>query len=130
MTHPTPAEPDGQACGPGGFHMMKGLNATYAGSNWWLWDAQWSGLLGEDAEKCRVISVRLKRIQPEELWRRLREGTGRGANLKGAHLWGAHLEGANLKGANLWGANLEGANLGNTDRAYAEREGATMGEEK
>jgi len=109
--HPDPAKPDGEPCGPGGWHVMRRLSATYAPEGWHPWYAQWEGLLGGDSEKVRVLRVRLRRINRYTFWRWLRLGLGNRANLEGANLRRAYLEGANLTGANLWGADLTGANI-------------------
>ena len=54
MEHPNPAEPDGKACGSGGFHVHKRLSWAYAPVRGWPWFAQWRGLIGEDDEKVRL----------------------------------------------------------------------------
>jgi len=82
--HPEPAEPDGDDCGPGGWHIMKRLNASYAPRNWWPWAAQGRGLVGESNQKARVHEVRIRRISRYVFWRALRLGWGKEANLRGA----------------------------------------------
>ena len=121
--HPNPAEPDGQDCGPGGWHIMKQLNSSYAPNDWWPWMAQGRGIVGESAEKARVYQIRLRRIQRHVFWRCLRLGWGKGADLRAANLEGANLEGADLRRADLRGATLRGATLRGADlrRALTER---------
>jgi len=114
--HPDPYEYDGKACGPGGWHLMKRLDAFHAPTGWWPWWAEGRGLVGEDNQKARYREVRLRRIEPEVLWKMIRLGGAVGANLREADLLRADLtradlRGANLRGANLRGAYLEGANL-------------------
>ena len=108
--HPDPAEPDGQACGPGRLHGMKRLNACYAPSSWWPWWIQWSGLIGEDKEKVGVRYMRLRRITRPVFWKALRHGWGKNADLRSA----------NLSYANLRSADLSYANLRSADLSYAE----------
>lgn len=125
---PNPAAPDGVDCGPGRLHVMKTLDAQYAPNGWWVWYARYASaaVVGESAQKVAVAALQLRRIRPAVLWRALRLGWGKGANLREANLRGANLRGANLReanlwGTNLWGANLEGANLRearNIDRAF------------
>lgn len=114
--HPHPAEPDGEPCGPGRLHGMKGLNACYAPPGWHVWWARATGIIGQDGEKAGVRELRLRRIDRRTFWRWLRLGLGKGADLReatlgGANLWEANLQGADLRGADLGGANLREANL-------------------
>jgi hypothetical protein len=104
--HPAPAEPDGQACGPGRLHIMLGFNTKYAPSTWYPWWAQWSGEIGKDKEKVSVRWCRLRRITQQTLWRSLRPpfNWGRSAVLRGADLRSAVLRGADLRYADLSGA--------------------------
>ena len=88
-----PAKPDGEDCGPGGWHIMKCLNAKYAPKNWWPWFAQGRGIVGESDEKVRVHEIRIRRITRVLFWRVLRLGWGRGAYLRGADLRWALTEG-------------------------------------
>jgi len=136
MTHPHPGEPDGQACGPGGYHAMKRCDATYAPVNWWPWWVQVRRILGQDDEKVRAVEIRLRRISPRIWHRWLRLGLGgtdanlrwaylrwadlRGADLSGADLSGAYLRGADLRGAYLRGADLSGADLSGADLREAD----------
>jgi len=41
--HPDPYEYDGKACGPGGWHLMKRLDAFHAPTGWWPWWAEGRG---------------------------------------------------------------------------------------
>ena len=50
----------------------------------------------------------------------------RGADLRGANLWGANLRGADLSNANLWGADLRGANLRGANLRDADLSGADL----
>ena len=102
--HPNPAEPDGEACGPGGFHIHKRLSYAYAPSRAYPWWCEWQHKLGEDDRKLRVTRIRLRRIAPKVLWRWLRLGLGKEADLSGADLSGAYLYCAYLGGAYLRGA--------------------------
>ena len=105
--HPEPAEPDGEACGPGRLHLMNGLDAQYAPTNWWPWFARPVGdIIGADSKKTSVPGIQLRRINRLVFWRCLRPpfNWGKGANLRGANLRGANLGDANLRGANLRGA--------------------------
>lgn len=97
MEHPTPSEPDGQACGPGGYHLMLGPNAVYAPNNWWPWWAEGRGVIGSDRKKARFQAVRLRRIAPKVWHRVLRLGWCRGADLSRADLQGANLREANIE---------------------------------
>ena len=49
-----------------------------------------------------------------------------GANLRGANLYGADLRGADLRGANLYGANLRGADLRGANLYGADLRGADL----
>jgi hypothetical protein len=124
--HPAPGAVDSEACGPGGWHGMKQLDASYAPRTWWPWRMQGAVLLGEDIEKARVVACRLKIITPNEFWRMLREGQGSRANLSGADLRRADLSGADLRGADLRGADLSGANLRGADLRGADLSGANL----
>jgi hypothetical protein len=109
--HPTPGKPDGMACGPGGLHAMKGLDASYAPPlGWWPWWCREVGVrLGADETKIRNTALELRRISPRTLARCLRPpfNWGRRANLDGADLRGADLRGADLRWANLDGARWD-----------------------
>ena len=74
MRHPEPAEPDGKACGPGRWHIMRRLDACYAPEAWWVWFAEARGVTGEDGEKFGAIEVRLRRVTPRVFWRMIRWG--------------------------------------------------------
>ncbi len=74
MRHPAPAEPDGKACGPGRWHIMRRLDACYAPKSWRVWFAEARGVTGEDGEKFGAIEVRLRRVTPRVLWRMIRWG--------------------------------------------------------
>ena len=89
--HPEPAEPDGEACGPGRLHLMNHLNACYAPYNWWPWWARGIDEIGGDEEKTAFAGVQLRRIDRYTFWRALRPpfSWGKGANLSGADLSGA-----------------------------------------
>ena len=113
--HPDPAEPDGQACGPGRLHGMKSLNVCYAPKPWWPWWVEWSGLIGEDSEKVAVRYMRLRRITRPVFWKALRHGWGKNADLSSANL-----RYANLRSADLRSADLSYANLRSADLSYAE----------
>ena len=115
--HPCPAEPDGEACGHGRFHLHKRLSFAHAPTRGWPWFAQWEGLVGEDDEKIAVRRLRLRRIAPRVLWRALHSPFNWGceADLSWANLSWANLHGANLHGADLHGADLRWANLGEAD---------------
>jgi len=133
--HPSPAEPDGQACGPGRLHLMNRLDARYAPASWWPWWARGIDKIGGDEEKTAFAGVQLRRMDRRVFWRCLRPpfnwGKGanlREANLEGANLYGAYLYGANLEGANLEGANLEGADLRRANLRGANLEGAVWDE--
>ena len=139
MTHPHPGEPDGQACGPGGYHAMKRCDATYAPVNWWPWWVQVRRILGQDDEKVRAVEIRLRRISPRIWHRWLRLGLGgtdanlrwaylRWADLRGADLSGADLRGADLRGAYLRGADLRGADLSWADLRWANLSVANLSE--
>ena len=119
LVHPRPAQPDGRDCGAGRYHIMKHLNALYAPKDWWLWFAEYRGVVGENMEKAGVHEVRLRRVTKKVFSRLLRWGYG-----LGAHLYGANLEGANLECANLYGAHLERANLDGAHLYGANLEGA------
>ena len=112
--HPEPAEPDGNACGPGRLHLMKTMSARYAPANWWPWWAEGDVLVGEDREKASYWRVKLRRISPKAFARCLRPpfSWGKAADLRDADLRDADLRGANLRGADLRDANLGCANLG------------------
>jgi len=128
MEHPRPAAPDGQACGPGRYHVMRKLSAVYAPRNWWPWFCEWSEPCGQDQEKVGVRQLRLRRISPRVLDRALRPPFNWGcqANLIGANLIGANLIGANLHGADLSGANLYEADLRGADLTGADLRGADL----
>ena len=102
FAHPNPAEPDGQECGPGGWHVHKRLSLQYGPPGAYPWFVQWRGLLGEGADKVRVRELRLRVITPKALARALRPPFNWGT--------GADLRRANLSRADLYGANLSGAN--------------------
>ena len=123
---PDPAEPDGEACGPGRLHLMKALNASYAPTHWWPWWAEGEGLVGEDEYKAAFRQVRLRRIMRSVFWRALRLGLGSGAYLRGADLSGADLSGANLSVAYLRGAYLRGADLSGANLSGADLSGANL----
>ena len=96
--HPNPAEPDGQACGPGRLHAMLRLDARYAPSFWWPWWCRGVGReIGRDEEKASFAGLQLRRIEPRAFWKMIRWGWAKGANLSGANLSGADLRGANLR---------------------------------
>ena len=116
-THPEPAQPDGEACGPDRLHAMKTLDARYALANWHPWRARTDSavLIGQDHEKWSAPWLELRRV-PTPLWWRYLRRFGQGADLRGADLretdlWEADLRGADLRGADLWRANLREANL-------------------
>jgi hypothetical protein len=113
--HPTPAEPDGEDCGSGRWHVMNRLDARYAPSDWYPWFVEWRGLIGKSQEKTGVAELRLRRLPLKVFIRLLRWGYGCNANLRGADLYGANLHGANLYEADLRGADLYGANLYEAD---------------
>jgi len=120
MKHSEPSKPDGKDCGTGRYHLMKHLDARYAPQNWWPWLAEYKGFVGESNEKIGVISLRLMRITPYQLWHIIRSGECRGANLREANLRGANLREADLREADLreadlWGADLWGADLREAD---------------
>jgi len=148
--HPEPAEPDGEACGPGRIHLMRHLDASYAPVPWWPWWAEPAGdtvsvpvydedgnnagireqsnLIGGDSEKSTYVAVRLRRINRNVFWRALRSpfNWGAGANLRGANLRGADLRRANLRGADLTWANLGEAYLRGADLGEAYLRGADL----
>ena len=126
MRHPAPAEPDGKACGPGRWHIMRRLDACYAPKSWRVWFAETRGVVGEDEEKFGAIEVRLRRVTPRVFWRMIRWGWCAGANLEGANLQGANLSRANLEGATLRWANLEGTNLKGANLEGANLKGAGL----
>ena len=128
--HANPAEPDGLACGSGGFHAHRRLSWAYGPPRGWPWFALWRGLLGEDDEKVRVREIRLRRIAPAVLWRAMRPpfDWGRGADLRWANLMAADLMRADLYEADLRWANLRGANLSGADLRWADLRGADLHE--
>lgn len=136
LVHPRDYSPDDMACGPGGFHLMKNLDARYAQIPWGAWYAEGDGLLGEDLEKARFSRVRLRRIPRKTLHRLLRLGASSGKVLSGASLSNADLRDAdfrltvfrnsNLHGANLTGADLAGAALMNANLRYANLDRADL----
>ena len=109
FTHSNPCAPDGDDCGPGRWHVMKRLDACYAPEDWWVWFAEYRGVIGESQEKVGVRELRLRRVSIRVFARLLRWGYGSGANLVRANLVGANLVRANLVRANLYSANLDGA---------------------
>ena len=134
MEHPHPTEPDGKACGPGGFHAHKRLSWAYAPLRAWPWWMEWEDLIGEDEDKVRVRRCRLRRIAPKLLWRAMRRPFNwgkraylRGANLRRADLRGANLSRADLSDADLRGADLRGADLRDTYLDHADLHGADLG---
>ena len=134
--HPDPAEPDGEACGPGRLHLMNDLGAQYAPANWWPWWARGVGEeIGGDKEKTAFAGVELRRIERRVLWRALRPPFNWGkranlsrANLSWANLSWANLSWANLSRANLSRANLSRANLYGADLSRADLYGADLHE--
>ena len=111
IRHPTPAEPDGEDCGPGRLHVMNILSAKYSPHNWWVWFCEYRGVIGQSNEKTGVRELRLRRVNNKVFWRIIRFGWCKGANLRGADLSGANLRGADLRGADLRGANLRDADM-------------------
>jgi hypothetical protein len=109
FVHPQPVEPDGKDCGPGRWHVMNLMSADFATDDWWVWFAEYRGIIGQSTNKTGVREIRLRRVTRKAFIRVIRWGWCRRANLEGANLIRANLEGANLYGANLYGANLEGA---------------------
>jgi hypothetical protein len=126
MEHPEPAEPDGEECGPGGWHVIKKLSAKYAPTVWWPWAAQVRGVLGEGSDKLRVRAVRLRRITPTLFWRCIRLGWCCRANLNGADLRDANLCGADLRSVNLFDSNLRWTNLTGANLAGANLRWASL----
>lgn len=136
LFHPRDYQPDDMACGPGGFHLMKNLDARYAQVPWGVWYAKGEGLLGEDFEKARFSRVRLRRIPRKTLHRLLRLGAATGRVLSSASLSSADLHNANFRytvfrnsnlyGAILRGANLAGATLTNANLRYANLDNANL----
>jgi hypothetical protein len=126
MTHPSPAQPDGLDCGPGGYHVMNRPSADYAPSGWTLWFAQWRGRLGGSEEKKRVRELRLRLVSRKIFWKFIRLGRMIAANLRGADLQSANLRGANLRGADLRSANLQSADLRSADLRSADLLGADL----
>ncbi len=128
LVHPNPAEPDGSACGPGGWHTHRSLSYAYAPRRAWPWWAEWRRSLGMNNEKVQAVEVRLRRIAPKVLWRAMKPpfNWGRGANLSGANLSEADLSGANLREANLRGADLSGADLSGANLSEANLSGADL----
>ena len=124
--HPDPAEPDGQACGPGRLHGMKSLNVCYAPKPWWPWWVEWSGLIGEDSEKVAVRYMRLRRITRPVFWKALRHGWGKNADLRSADLSYANLRSADLRSADLRSADLSYANLRSANLSYADLRSADL----
>ena len=122
MDHPNPGVFDGRDCGPGGWHLMKTLDAHYGPANWWPWWAEGRGLLGESVKKARYTSVRLRRITPRVFWRMLRPpfNYGCGADLRYADLRDADLRYADLRYTNLRYTNLRYTNLRDADLRYAD----------
>jgi hypothetical protein len=132
LAHPNPAEPDGQDCGPGRYHVMKKPTNPYGPRNWWPWYAQsTAATVGESNDKFSTTALRLRRISPKVWHRIIRLGWCRGAdlwdaNLRVADLRGADLRGANLRVADLWGADLRDANLRGADLRGADLRGANL----
>ena len=129
--HPNPAEPDGDDCGPGRWHVMKRPSARYAPRTWWVWYAECRGIVGESNEKFGCTEMRLRRITRRVFWRMIHLGWMkradlRWADLSGAYLSGAYLRGANLRGAYLRGADLRGANLSGAYLSGANLSGADL----
>jgi hypothetical protein len=125
--HPDPAEPDGNDCGPGRWHVMKKPNARYAPPNWWPWYVRSTGtVLGDSNEKYGTTALQLRRISPRTWHRMIRLGWCSGAELTGSYLYGADLTGANLYGADLYGANLTGADLTGANLTGANLYGADL----
>lgn len=116
--HPEPGKPDGEACGAGRLHQMKGMGAQHGPANWWPW---WSRgiaeLVGQDEEKRGWHGLELRRISPQIFARCLRPpfNWGHQGNLSWVNLYGADLHGADLYGAVLRGADLSYANLRGVD---------------
>jgi hypothetical protein len=125
MKHPEPGTPDGESCGPGGWHIMLKCSAVYAPKNWWPWHSYLRGVLGQSNEKARGVEIHLRPIAPALWWRYLRR-FGAGAYLRGADLRGAYLRGAYLRGADLRGADLTGANLTEADLTEAYLRGVDL----
>ena len=134
--HPSPAQPDGKDCGPGGWHVLNTFDAQYASHPWYPWFVRYeaSMILGTSKEKTRVSALQLRRIAPQVLWRWLQMGLGSLANLSHADLSHANLTRADLGWANLsdadlgWAklshaklsdAKLNNANLSNADLSHA-----------
>jgi len=115
MRHPNPAPPDGRACGPGRFHVMRRLSLRYLPGGY-PWFAEYWEVTGEDNEKVAVPSLRLRRIDKRTLWRALRPPFNWGGDTV---LWGIDLSEADLHGADLVGADLRWANLGGADLRWA-----------
>jgi len=133
--HPSPATVcDGRACGPGGLHAMKRLDATHAPPHWGVWYCRGVGLhLGEDEEKIRNTVLELRRIPKRVLWRALRPPFNwgcrtdlHGADLHRAKLREADLSRTNLRDADLRGADLCKANLHKADLRRARLCGADL----
>ena len=120
--HPSPAKPDGKACGAGRLHIHCKLTFEYGPRAPWPWfaRARREDVVGSDSKKFGATRIELRRISPRVFARMLRLGWGRPANLRWANLSGADLSWANLRGAYLYGVNLSGANLdgANLDGAY------------
>jgi hypothetical protein len=118
--HPDPADPDGEDCGPGRWHVMKRPDARYAPNNWWPWYVQSTGtVLGESSEKYSTTALKLRRISPKVWHRIIRLGWCRRSNLYGGNLYWADLKGANLYGADLERANLYGVDLSEANLSKA-----------
>jgi hypothetical protein len=93
MTHPAPAEWDGNDCGAGRWHVMARLSSEYAPSNWVAWRAYGRGVVGYGAEKFGCTSIMIRPI-PRRVWYRYIHRFGSRANLSDADLRGADLRDA------------------------------------
>lgn len=113
-------ERDGQACGPGRYHLVKIVDARYAPPNWVLWRARGYTMGGQNNKKASFAQVilRPRPITPRVIARFIRmhgapNADLRYANLRNANLRNANLRDANLRNANLYNAILYNANLRN-----------------
>lgn len=109
--HPSPAEPDGRACGPGRLHMMRILSADYMKGPWWIWFAQGRGIVGLAQDKCAVHAIRVRRVSELMFCRLVQRGICEKANLQYLHLPAADFRAARLSSAYLLMASLPRANL-------------------
>jgi len=78
-------------------------------------------------EEIKEVLEKHKRwLRGSEGWSKEDRADLRGANLRGANLYGADLRGANLRGADLYGADLRGANLRGANLYGADLYGANL----